>query len=67
MQKVRRAANFSGDPGWIDDEYIVSARENDEVALLKIESWLAAREKEYEYGLVDQACGTTSFDLKAVL
>lgn len=38
----------AGTPGWIDDdEYMVSARENDEAALLKIESWLATREKEH--------------------
>ncbi|KAF2213378.1 hypothetical protein CERZMDRAFT_17352, partial [Cercospora zeae-maydis SCOH1-5] len=30
----------AGTPGWIDDEYTVSAQENDEAALLKIESWL---------------------------
>ncbi|KXS93551.1 hypothetical protein AC578_2252 [Pseudocercospora eumusae] len=49
----------AGTPGWIDDEYIISARENDEAALLKIESWLAARGKEYECGHGDVACGTT--------
>lgn len=36
----------AGTPGWIDQEYLVSAQENDESALRKIHSWLVARDKE---------------------
>ncbi|KAK1091509.1 hypothetical protein LTR48_006163 [Friedmanniomyces endolithicus] len=57
----------AGTPGWIDDEYILSARENDEAALLKIGSWLAAREKEHELEHGERACGGTPLDLKAGL
>jgi len=57
----------AGTPGWIDGEYVISARENDEAALLKIESWLAARENEHGCGHGDQACGATPLDLKAGL
>ncbi|KAK1037251.1 hypothetical protein LTR74_018824, partial [Friedmanniomyces endolithicus] len=32
----------AGTPGWIDEEYVASAREHDEAALLKIDAWLAA-------------------------
>lgn len=57
----------AGTPGWIDDEYIMSARENDETALLKIESWLATRGKESEREHGDQACGAPPLKFKAGL
>ncbi|KXT15302.1 hypothetical protein AC579_2804 [Pseudocercospora musae] len=49
----------AGTPGWIDDEYIISAQENDEAALSKIESWLAARGKRHECGHGDVTCVAT--------
>ncbi|KAK4552394.1 hypothetical protein LTR86_010408 [Recurvomyces mirabilis] len=57
----------AGTPGWIDNEYTLSARENDEAALLKIESWLAARGKEYEREQGEQACCATPLHLRAGL
>ncbi|KAK5166721.1 uncharacterized protein LTR77_008265 [Saxophila tyrrhenica] len=41
----------AGTPGWIDEEYAVSAQENDEVALRKIEFWLAAQSKNSDLAL----------------
>lgn len=38
----------AGTPGWIEYAYTISARENDEAALRKIDSWLAAKKKEHE-------------------
>lgn len=35
----------AGTPGWIDEEYIISARENDYAALHKIDVWLSKTRK----------------------
>ncbi|KAK0930914.1 hypothetical protein LTR29_016599 [Friedmanniomyces endolithicus] len=54
----------AGTPGWIDEEYVASAREHDEAALLKIDAWLAARYEEFDRGRGDHACGAVPHNIR---
>ena len=33
----------AGTHGWIDEEFVTSAREHDETALIKVDSWLRSQ------------------------
>ena len=53
----------AGTPGWIDEEYIISAQDNDEAALQKIDLWLEEKKNLYR-GHRDHVCCEVSLDIR---